>query len=1329
MNSMLSGLRSVGTSGTPLSLRCPLRTVLRPLVGALLVLAVALPPASAQNATTGTLRGRVLNLGTNRYLNNAQVSVEGTNLQTHTDEYGQYVLGGVPAGEVTVHVVYTGLDTATQTATVAPGSTTSLDFKVTNKQRYGDKDTVVLDPFVVQSAREFEGASLATNEQRYSPNIKVVMAADAFGDVTEGNAGEFLKYLPGITVDYVAADVRTVSVRGFSSQFTNVYLDGMRTTSAVSGNTSRVFEFEQVSINNASRVEVNKVPTPDLPADALGGSVNLISKNAFERPGAEFNYRFYLNANSEDTGLLKKTPGPRPSKRSKVLPGFDFDYSVPLSDKFGLVVTGLNSNQFNEQHRWQNVWNFNQAGATPTNPYVQQWQLQDGPKESHRTSFSIKGDWKIDDQQSLSVMVQNNYYKSFFGNRNVNFNMGTSATPSSSSGDPLTWGPDFTQSATGRGSVTMGSSHRDKLGDTVAGLTKYHFSNADWTVDAGLNAAVSKSWYRALGRGHFSAVNLNMQGESVVRADNIDFPHFDLTVMDSSGNQLDPFVLDNYRVNTLRDDPVNGRATMVGAFVDAERTIDGLSFPLALKVGVATRKEEKDNRRYRNDYTYLGGDGTANTPDDTAAPFIDEVYSGTNPHWGYPGIEWADPYKLASWFDQHPEQFRLNATGAETYRIQNSQLINERVSAAYVQATARLLENKLNVVTGLRYESTRDKGAGPLSNADGLFERAYQASKSYGDVYPSVHVSYNFTDKLVGRFAYARTIGRPDYANIVPSVTINDSTSIPGEGTISVSNTALEPWQGDNFDVSLEYYYGTGGVVSGGAFLKDLTNFWSTSTRTLTPAELADFGLDDSYANYLVTSTYNGGDARISGFEFNFYQNLRAWGDFWRRFSVSANGTHLDLNGEHAADFRGFIEDTGNFSVAYNGAPWGARITWNYRGRQRIPNGLNTTGSQYRWCRRRLRRVLRAAHVRRRQSRLHVLQAREAVLERPEHLQQAPGAAALQRRLAAVFLRLPCRGVRRANHPWPQGNLVVACHGQPRGVTFAEGLTRILSNGLLHSIVMRLVRAHAPAEVATLSTARLREEFLLTGLFAPDTPNLIRWEVDRTIIGGFSPAAGAIALPAPPEMRAASFCERREAGIVNVGGPGSIRVDGIEHRLARHDALYLGRGAKEVVMTSSAREQPARFYLLSYPAHAAYPTRHVPFDSAPGVTLGAGETANARSLHKLIHPGNFPTCQVVMGVTRLQPGSVWNTMPPHTHDRRSEVYLYFDLPADQAAFHFHGERQETRHLVVRDGEAVLSPPWSIHSGAGTCGYSFVWGMGGENQAFADMDPAPISELR
>jgi len=277
---------------------------------------------------------------------------------------------------------------------------------------------------------------------------------------------------------------------------------------------------------------------------------------------------------------------------------------------------------------------------------------------------------------------------------------------------------------------------------------------------------------------------------------------------------------------------------------------------------------------------------------------------------------------------------------------------------------------------------------------------------------------------------------------------------------------------------------------------------------------------------------------------------------------------------------------------------------------------------------------------------------------------------------------------------------------------------------------MELIPAIDIRSYARMSPAELRQALLVAPLFVPGQVVLKHWETDRAVIGGAVPTRSRLKLPNPRQLAAGYFNERRELGVINLGGAGSVQVDAKTHRLGHLDGLYVGRGARQVVFASANAKQPARFYLLSFPAHVAYPTTPVAFAKVQGTALGEGAQANARTIYKFIHPGGgIASCQLVMGVTMLRPGSVWNTCPPHTHLRRSEVYLYFDLQPAQVVFHFVGQPQETRHLVVQEGEAVLSPPWSIHSGVGTAHYGFVWGMGGENQDFADMDPAPLTSLR
>ncbi|QQR75303.1 MAG: 5-dehydro-4-deoxy-D-glucuronate isomerase [Holophagales bacterium] len=268
-----------------------------------------------------------------------------------------------------------------------------------------------------------------------------------------------------------------------------------------------------------------------------------------------------------------------------------------------------------------------------------------------------------------------------------------------------------------------------------------------------------------------------------------------------------------------------------------------------------------------------------------------------------------------------------------------------------------------------------------------------------------------------------------------------------------------------------------------------------------------------------------------------------------------------------------------------------------------------------------------------------------------------------------------------------------------------------------------------PVRLEQMSTTEIRQSFLVDTLFEPDRLCMVYSDADRAIVGSAVPATKALTLESAPELRAETFCERRELGILNIGGPGSVTVDGVEHSLAKRDGLYVGRGSRSITFASDSVAQPARYYLLSFPAHATHPTAAVPQSAAETVQLGSQEACNRRTLYKLIHPGGARSCQLVMGFTVLEPGSVWNTMPPHTHARRMEVYLYFDLAPDARVFHFMGRPEAIRPLVVADGQAVISPSWSIHCGVGTGAYTFCWGMGGENQAFDDMDLLTLDQLR
>ncbi len=288
-------------------------------------------------------------------------------------------------------------------------------------------------------------------------------------------------------------------------------------------------------------------------------------------------------------------------------------------------------------------------------------------------------------------------------------------------------------------------------------------------------------------------------------------------------------------------------------------------------------------------------------------------------------------------------------------------------------------------------------------------------------------------------------------------------------------------------------------------------------------------------------------------------------------------------------------------------------------------------------------------------------------------------------------------------------------------------------------IKMELRTASSPKDVKYYTTERLREEFLIDDLFLPDDIKLVYSHIDRIITGSAVPVKNALKLTAGDELRAQYFLERREMGVINIGGAGEIIIDGRKYAVEYKEGMYIGMGAKEISFTSKDTKNPAKFYLNSAPAHRTYPTvlikpngtaseNVVIIKDSNKVELGSLEESNHRVINKYILPGQVESCQLVMGMTQLKPGSVWNTMPCHTHDRRMEVYLYFDMPENALVFHYMGEPTQTRHIIMRNEQAVISPSWSIHAGSGTQAYTFIWGMVGENQAFDDMDGCAMKNL-
>jgi len=278
---------------------------------------------------------------------------------------------------------------------------------------------------------------------------------------------------------------------------------------------------------------------------------------------------------------------------------------------------------------------------------------------------------------------------------------------------------------------------------------------------------------------------------------------------------------------------------------------------------------------------------------------------------------------------------------------------------------------------------------------------------------------------------------------------------------------------------------------------------------------------------------------------------------------------------------------------------------------------------------------------------------------------------------------------------------------------------------------MKLEIRHAwhPDDVRHYDTDSMREHFLFEDVFLRDEISLCYTHIDRVVFGGAAPAEKTLRLEGGRDFGGDVFLERRELGIICVGGRGTVSVDGAEYPMKKGDGLYVGRGVKDVTFSAEDKNAPPKFYLASAPAHAAYPVAFIPIEKANPRKLGEASAVNVRTIYQYVHPAVCQSCQLVMGMTVLEEGSVWNTMPCHTHERRMEVYMYFDVKPGASVFHMHGRPDQTRHIVTGNEQAIISPSWSIHSGVGTGAYSFIWAMAGENQTFDDMDTVPVGELK
>jgi iron complex outermembrane recepter protein len=963
-------------------------------------LMLSVVPAFTQSPNTGTITGRVQDSAAGLSLEKARVTIEGTNREAFTDSFGEYRLADVPAGTVTLRVFYTGRAPQAVTVAIPGGSVARQDVTLSNFDAPPAPATpegvVKLDQFVVSQARDTNAAAIAINEQRFAPNTKNVVSTDDLGIVGENNIGEFVKFLPGVEVVTDQMNAVAVQLRGMPQVYTGISVDGEPVNVAATSGPNRSMSLQTLSLVNATRIEIYKVPTPDMPASSLGGSVNLVSRTAFEKARPEFTFKVFLNKNSHYPTYAKawSNDGDNADRRFLALPSFDFTYTVPISKRLGFSINAVKFGQFNAVQQIRRTFSTttlatNPLRATVDNPYLQIGNYLLFPITEKRYNLGFRVDYKLSPTDTLSLIHSGAYFEQDIPAFTFNINTGT---------NPVSWGPDFTHGRPGSGRVFVANNARHfSVRNNAIRLNYTHIGSA-WDFAGNLSYGFSKKWFRELSYDQLA----NASGE--IPNATVDIDGYDtyspgrITVRNAAGTVVDPFDLRNYNffVNgsiQTRDSTADARS----ARFDATRKFFPDTFKFSAKAGVSVREESADYAMGQFFPAYVGPDGRAASGDEGIANLPVDVTNTTMQRFSFPrGMRtptFVSTRKSMELFRQYPQYFDTNANRRADLALDLTSpfAITERIDAAYVMGDLSLLKNKLRMVAGVRWERTTDDGRGLLQDNNAQFRRdpatgrvlldanrrpifiiapektvrttltpaeliaqdaliftrlGASTHKRYDDFYPSVNVTYNFTENLIGRLGLARTVGRPDFVNLVGAANVTQNNFEPGAnvsgaalGTITTKNPGLKPWTADSLDLRLEYYTKSGGEVSAGFFRKQLKNFFANSTFLATPEFLESINQPEDYVGFQVSAPYNS-DAimHVSGWEFNVNQRLASLTryELARYFRVFANATLVRTLGPAEADFRGFSPKNINWGFTFNRHPVSFAAKWYLIGKKRL---------------------------------------------------------------------------------------------------------------------------------------------------------------------------------------------------------------------------------------------------------------------------------------------------------------------------------------------------------------------------------------------------------
>ncbi|MDP3070593.1 MAG: carboxypeptidase regulatory-like domain-containing protein [Opitutaceae bacterium] len=952
----------------------------------------------AQSPATGTIEGRVFDPRRGEYLENARIKLDGTAQETLTDATGAYRLSGVPAGTAKLVIFYTGLGTRTELVAVAPGQTVQFDITLAaaGAPRAPGEAVVQMDKFVASTSREMDGAALAINEQRFARNIVNVVSTDEFGTIADGSIGEFMKFLPGITSDYTGGDARRFSINGAPADNVPISMGGFDMASAAGGGTRRAVELDQVSINNVSRIEINRSPTPDTSGSALAGAVNFVPRSAFERSKPSYSYSVAWLMKDAERSFGRKSPGPGWGQETyKIHPGIDVSAVVPVTKTFGFTVSAGYSLQYTPQANTAMQWvgagiasnttatsMTGRPATTTDNPYLAIFSWRDSGKNTSRQSFATTVDWKPARHDRLTFGFSYGMLREHFATRTQTYTINRVA--------PGNWGADHTWgqmsvfpttgTAINTGQIAIGNGGRIRPGRTVTPSLRWLHEGPVWKSDAGVAFGNSRIHYQDIDKGAFNGMTIQRTHVQILFDDIFYLRPGKITVRDHNGAIVDPTKLENYSLVSANSNRQRTYDSTRQAFYNVRRDFMVRETPVTVKVGADMRTKVRDLRGPGGNletYTYVGADGRASTTpttqaglinDDSPLRFLDVPYSTRQPDFGMPQQQQVDNGKLWGDYKTNPSHWTRNANNDYTALTNFSKRAEEIISAAFIRGDVGLFRNRLRVVGGVRAEQTNIDAEGPRNDptlnyrrdANGnvirgannaiqlietagslaalqrtLLERGTRAKKEYLRLFPSINASYSISDGLIGRVAYSQSVGRPDFNQYSGGVTLPDIENLNANSRIAVNNASIKAWQAETYMARVEYYFGTVGSLSIGGFIRDYENFFVNVTSVVTPAFLETYGLDETEYGMILVNTQFNNPARVRqrGFEIDYKQALTFLPQWARGLQFFANISSQRAKGtDNLQDMNPF---TANWGLSLTRQKFNIRINENYRGIQR----------------------------------------------------------------------------------------------------------------------------------------------------------------------------------------------------------------------------------------------------------------------------------------------------------------------------------------------------------------------------------------------------------